>query len=273
MNIRVSGMADLNFWLIVDCSKKGDLLLPNEAEAVKFFGMRDFIFSDYVTIVTIGGRNQCEIYSMNTSIKEHWENIYTTKQPNDVSWTQQVPTTSLEFIHAYNIPKTAKIIDIGGGDSKLVDYLLMDGYKNISVLDISSAAINRAKKRLGDRATEVKWIVSDILDFQPTEKYDVWHDRAAFHFQTEPNKIDSYLKILHTAVDGIVIIGTFSIDGTKKCSGLVVKQYEEKSMIELFEQHCFKNISCKSEDHVTPAGATQNFIICSFTNKSIIKIT
>ena len=170
MNTRVSGMADLNFWLIVDYSKKGDLLLPNEAEAVKFFGMRDFIFSDYVTIVTIGGRNQCEIYSMNTSIKEHWENIYTTKQPNDVSWTQQVPTTSLEFIHAYNIPKTAKIIDIGGGDSKLVDYLLMDGYKNISVLDISSAAINRAKKRLGDRATEVKWIVSDILDFQPTEK-------------------------------------------------------------------------------------------------------
>ncbi|MFN5428300.1 MAG: class I SAM-dependent methyltransferase, partial [Bacteroidota bacterium] len=118
----------------------------------------------------------------------------------------------------YNIPKTAKIIDIGGGDSKLVDYLLMDGYKNISVLDISSAAINRAKKRLGDRATEVKWIVSDILDFQPTEKYDVWHDRAAFHFQTEPNKIDSYLKILHTAVDGIVIIGTFQLTVQKNAA-------------------------------------------------------
>ena len=110
---------------------------------------------------------------MNTNIKEHWDTIYQTKQPNEVSWTQEVPAVSLEFIHKFSIPKTAKIIDIGGGDSKLVDFLLAEGYSNVSVLDISESAILRAQERLGKDANKVKWIVCDILDFRPKEKYDV----------------------------------------------------------------------------------------------------
>lgn len=204
---------------------------------------------------------------MNKNLKDHWENIYTTKQPNEVSWTEDVPTVSLGFIHKFNVPKTASIIDIGGGDSKLVDYLIAEGFSNISVLDISQAAINRAQQRLGINAVKVKWIVSDILDFHPNEKYDVWHDRAAFHFQTDTDKIQKYLDIVKNAVDGMVIIGTFSVDGPEKCSGLEVKQYDEPGMKEKFESAQFKNVECKREDHITPAGKVQNFVFCSFVKE------
>ena len=125
----------------------------------------------------------------NLALQQHWESIYRTKQPNEVSWTQDVPTTSLDFLHRFHPAKTAKIIDIGGGDSKLVDHLIEEGFTDVTVLDISEAAIERAKSRLGDKAANVKWIVSDVLDFHPSEKYDVWHDRAAFHFQTAPEAV------------------------------------------------------------------------------------
>lgn len=201
---------------------------------------------------------------MKENLKEHWETIYKTKHPNEVSWTEEVPTVSLEFIHKFNLLKTAKIIDIGGGDSKLVDFLLVEGYTNLSVLDISEAAILRAKERLGKDAIKVKWIVSDILDFTPTEKYDLWHDRAAFHFQTDIDKIEKYLNTVKKAVDGMVIIGTFSVDGPKKCSGLEIRQYDEDGMKEKFEKADFENLECKREDHITPVGAVQNFVFCSF---------
>jgi hypothetical protein len=201
---------------------------------------------------------------MNVNIKEHWETIYKTKQPNEVSWTQEVPTASLAFIHQFNVPKTAKIIDIGGGDSNLVDILLAEGFTNLSVLDISEAAIFRAKERLGAGASRVNWIVCDILEFKPKEKYDVWHDRAAFHFQTETAKIDTYLNIVKNAVDGMVIMGTFSTDGPTKCSGLEIQQYDEDGMKAKFIKSDFKNLECKREDHITPSGAVQNFVFCSF---------
>jgi trans-aconitate methyltransferase len=201
---------------------------------------------------------------MNTNIKEHWDTIYQTKQPNEVSWTQEVPAVSLEFIHKFSIPKTAKIIDIGGGDSKLVDFLLAEGYSNVSVLDISESAILRAKERLGKDANKAKWIVCDILDFRPKEKYDVWHDRAAFHFQTDAAQIEKYLQIVKKSVDGLVIVGTFSVDGPFKCSGLEIKQYDEQGMKEKFETSGFQNLACKREDHITPSGAVQNFVFCSF---------
>ena len=200
---------------------------------------------------------------MNT--KEHWETIYKTKQPNEVSWTEQIPSASLEFINKLKIPKTAKIIDIGGGDSKLVDFLLAQGYTDISVLDISKTAIIRAKKRLGDKAKYVKWIISDILDFKPTEKYDLWHDRAAFHFQTEEADIDKYLNIIKNAVIGWSIIGTFSVDGPKKCSGLNIRQYDEAGLKYLLEKSEFKFLESKRIDHITPNGGVQNFIFCSFS--------
>jgi len=201
---------------------------------------------------------------MNVDTKEHWETIYKTKQPNEVSWTQEVPTASLAFIHQFNIPKAAKIIDIGGGDSNLVDFLLAEGFTNLSVLDISEAAILKAQERLGANASRVNWIVCDILEFKPTEKYDVWHDRAAFHFQTETAKIDTYLNIVKNAVDGMVIIGTFSTDGPTKCSGLEIQQYDEDGMKAKFIKSDFKNLECKREDHITPSGAVQNFVFCSF---------
>jgi len=201
---------------------------------------------------------------MQDNLKAHWDSIYSTKAPHEVSWTQEVPTVSLEFIHKFNIPKTARIIDIGGGDSKLVDFLLSEGYTHVSVLDISEAAILRAKKRLGDSADKVTWIICDILDFTPVEKYDVWHDRAAFHFQTDAAKIEKYLSIIKKAVDGLVIVGTFSVDGPKKCSGLEIKQYDEDEMKKKFEKFDFKNVECKREDHITPAGSVQNFVFCSF---------
>ena len=204
---------------------------------------------------------------MKEDIKAHWETIYNSKQPNEVSWTQEVPAISLELIRNSKDPKNAKIIDIGGGDSKLVDFLLQEGYNNISVLDISEAAINRSKKRLGKEANKVKWIVSDILNFNPKEKYELWHDRAVFHFQTDPSKIKKYLNIIQNVVDKKVIVGTFSIDGPKRCSGLEIKQYSEESMKEKFEKTGFKNIECKREDHVTPSGTVQNFVFCSFSKK------
>jgi trans-aconitate methyltransferase len=201
---------------------------------------------------------------MKHNLKEHWEHIYQTKQPNQVSWTQEVPALSLAFIHTANVPKSAKIIDIGGGNSNLVDHLLAEGYNDISVLDISEAAILSAKERLGSNANKVKWIVGDILEFKPNEKYDVWHDRAAFHFQVDSDNIEKYLNVLQKAVDGMVIIGTFSVDGPKKCSGLAIKQYDENAMKEMLEKADFKNLACKREDHITPSGAVQNFVFCSF---------
>jgi len=200
---------------------------------------------------------------MIADVKEHWETIYKTKQPDEVSWTQEVPAASLAFIHQFQITKNAKIIDIGGGDSNLVDFLLAEGYTDLSVLDISEAAIRRAQERLGKQAQKVTWIVCDILDFKPKEKYDVWHDRAAFHFQTEPAKIDAYLNIVKNAVDGMVIIGTFSTDGPTKCSGLEIKQYNEDGMKAKFIQSDFKNLECKREDHITPSGAVQNFVFAA----------
>lgn len=201
---------------------------------------------------------------MTQNLKHHWEKIYQTKSSNEVSWTQQKPGISLEFIHKFHIDKSARIIDVGGGDSKLVDCLLEEGFTNLTVLDISEEAIQKAKQRLGALASKVNWIVCDVLEFEPLFKYDVWHDRAAFHFQTDPEKIEQYLSLVKKAVKGLVIVGTFSVDGPNKCSGLEVRQYDEATMKDRFEQASFSNVECKREDHITPSGAVQNFVFCSF---------
>jgi len=202
---------------------------------------------------------------MKANTKEHWENIFTTKKYNEVSWSQEIPTTSLELIKKSTLDKKTKIIDIGGGDSKLVDYLLKDGFTNLTVLDISQTAINRAKERLGQESSKVKWIVSDILDFKPIEKYGIWHDRASFHFLTQKEEIEKYLGTVKSVVTRAAIIGTFSTEGPKKCSSLEIKQYDEITMKEIFLQAGFKNTECKREDHITPGGITQNFVFCNFS--------
>jgi trans-aconitate methyltransferase len=204
--------------------------------------------------------------------KNHWETVYGTKQPNEVSWTQDNPKTSLEFIREASLDKTAKIIDIGGGDSKLVDYLLAEGYESITVLDISENALERAKKRMGKDAEKVSWIVSDITQFNPETHYDIWHDRATFHFLTTAVQIKTYVEIVEKWVSNSIIIGTFSENGPKKCSGLDIKQYSEIAMENEFSKS-FKKLKCINEDHTTPFETKQNFTFCSFKNRVTYIIT
>jgi len=198
--------------------------------------------------------------------KEHWENIYQTKPLNEVSWYQPIPEISLSFFSQFNVPLTAKIIDIGGGDSFLVDHLLDLGYQDITILDISETAIGRARQRLGDRAQNVKWIVADAAAFNPTEKYDFWHDRAAFHFLTLETEIENYIDTIQRSMNscGILVIGTFSEQGPKKCSGIEIKQYSEVSLTNRLKKY-FEKLHCITVDHQTPFDTIQNFIFCSFS--------
>lgn len=197
--------------------------------------------------------------------KKHWENIYATKELKDASWYQATPSTSLNFLNQFNIGTSAKIIDVGGGDSFLVDNLLDMGYEDITVLDISAASLDRAKQRLGDRASKIKWIVADAATFKPTEQYDFWHDRAAFHFLTQDNEINNYIDTIrqHLKPTGVLVIGTFSEEGPKKCSGVEIKQYSEITMTERLQKF-FKKVKCITVDHKTPFDTMQNFIFCSF---------
>ncbi|WP_370899477.1 class I SAM-dependent methyltransferase [Chryseobacterium gossypii] len=198
--------------------------------------------------------------------KEHWETVYETKNPDQVSWTQEKPETSLSFITSLGLGKEARIIDIGGGDSLLVDFLLEEGFQNITVLDISSGALEKAKKRLGNKAEKVNWIVSDITDFEPDETYDLWHDRAAFHFLTAEEHISRYVDIAEKSISSFMILGTFSKNGPAKCSGLEITQYDEDSIAARFGNR-FEKLQCRTEDHKTPFGTFQNFIFCSFKKK------
>ena len=200
--------------------------------------------------------------------KEHWENVFSTKSENEVSWFQQYPKTSMEFVELFNLPLSANIIDVGGGDSHFVDALLEKGFTNIWVLDISANAIEKAKKRLGEKASIVNWVVADITEFEPPVQFNFWHDRAAFHFLTSEDNIYKYVSLAEEAIkqNGYLILGTFSENGPKKCSGLEIKQYSQASMSARFEIK-FNRIICVEEDHITPFNTVQNFLFCSFIKK------
>ncbi len=197
--------------------------------------------------------------------KDHWNKIYSTKNANEVSWTQEIPGTSLSFIHGFNLPKNSAIIDVGGGESKFVDFLLDEGYSDITVLDISEQALKKAQLRLGERASKVNWVVSDVTEFRSLKKFDVWHDRATFHFLTTKDQIEIYIKLAAQSVNpnGFMAIGTFSENGPTKCSGLDIKQYSE-SELEKTLIYYFRKIRCITEDHITPFQTIQNFLFCSF---------
>ncbi len=197
------------------------------------------------------------------STKSHWEKIYSEKSPKEVSWTQEVPETSIEFFNDFKLSKTSPIIDVGGGESKFVDYLLAEGYKNISVLDISENAIKKAKDRLGEKSKNIEWIVCDINDFNPKKKYALWHDRAVFHFLTSNVEINRYVENVKLNSENF-IVGTFSTSGPKKCSGLEISQYDKNLLSKLFEE----SMTIKKVEyinHITPFETTQNFIFCSFS--------
>ena len=205
---------------------------------------------------------------MNNPEQKHWDKVYSLKAEDEVSWFQPYPKTSMEFVELFSLPLDANIIDIGGGDSHFVDALLDKGYKNIWVLDISSKAIEKAKQRLGERASKVHWIVSDITEFKPLVQFDFWHDRAAFHFLTSEEAINKYVAIAEEAISdkGYLVLGTFSENGPEKCSGLQIQQYNEASMSARFEI-AFNRIKCINENHVTPFNTVQNFLFCSFQKK------
>jgi 2-polyprenyl-3-methyl-5-hydroxy-6-metoxy-1,4-benzoquinol methylase len=190
----------------------------------------------------------------------HWQKVYNEKGENQVSWFQERPTISLELIGAVGAKPSSAIIDIGGGASRLVDALVEKGYRDLTVLDLSESAVSIAKKRLGQRAAPVKWIVADVTQWQPPAAYDVWHDRAAFHFLTEaPDRI-AYVERLTTALrsGGHAIIGTFAPDGPERCSGLPVVRYDAAQLAAMLTPS-FTLVDMRRDDHQTPWGAIQHF--------------
>lgn len=200
--------------------------------------------------------------------KAHWENVFSTKGEKEVSWYQHYPKTSVDFVEGLKLSKEAKIIDVGGGDSYLIDALLEKGYTSLYLLDISQKAIERMQKRLGEKSKMVTFVVSDVLDYNPEITFDAWHDRASFHFLTKENDIEKYTEIVSKAVkkNGNLVIGTFSTNGPKKCSGLDITQYSEVTLEKVFQKDFEKSTSIEVE-HQTPFDTIQNFVFCSFKKK------
>lgn len=197
-----------------------------------------------------------------------WDKVYQTKSEDEVSWFQERPAKSLELIAELNVSPDAPIIDIGGGDSRLVDHLLAQGFKHISVLDISAEALERAKSRLADHGKLVTFIASDVTKFNCEKKYKLWHDRATFHFLTERGDIEAYLEVANQSLDsdGYLIVSTFSKTGPEKCSGLPIQQYSEGDLKGLFAKY-FANIKCFEDTHKTPWGTSQDFVYCGFKKR------
>lgn len=197
--------------------------------------------------------------------KQHWEKIYGNKGPHEVSWFQAMPKVSLDLFAQYEVPLHARIIDVGGGDSLLVDHLLDRGYADITVLDISGAALRKAQQRLGPRGKRVQWIEADATQFDAPAPFDVWHDRAVFHFLTDEAQVDAYLERLGSLLKkgGLLILSTFSENGPEKCSGIPVHRYSETEMTMRLAKVC-ERIKCFTVDHVTPFNTVQNFLFCAF---------
>lgn len=200
--------------------------------------------------------------------KAHWEDIFQNKDTSTVSWHQKVPATSLRLITGLKLSKSAKIIEIGSGDSFMGDYLIEKGFSDITLTDISEIALTRIKNRLGKIDRKINFIAVDVCQFTTTKKYDLWHDRAVFHFLTEKNDINRYIQTASDSLKkgGYLIIGTFSNKGPNVCSGLKVQQYSPIQLNTLFASN-FNKIECFTENHTTPSGGIQNFVFCVFQRK------
>jgi len=196
--------------------------------------------------------------------KNHWDKVYTTKRHETVSWYRPHLERSLGLIARACPSRSAAIIDVGGGESTLVDDLLRRDYKNITVLDVSRTAIDTTKQRLGSSAEQVRWIVADITEVELERRaYDLWHDRAVFHFLTQPGQRDSYVRQVIRAVKpgGHVIVSAFGREGPTKCSGLEVMRYDAESLHGEFGAR-FRLVESSQEEHNTPSGTTQQFLYC-----------
>lgn len=198
--------------------------------------------------------------------KQHWEQIYTTRDSGSVSWFQEHAAQSVRLIHNTGLAKDAVIIDVGGGASRLVDDLLADGYSDLTVLDLSASALAVAKRRLGKRASALHWIEGDITRAAlPENRFDIWHDRAVFHFLTDAADRHAYVGQVMRAVrpGGHVIIASFAEDGPEKCSGLPVMHYRPETLhAELGD--AFRLVGHEKESHITPSGTVQQFVYCYF---------
>jgi 2-polyprenyl-3-methyl-5-hydroxy-6-metoxy-1,4-benzoquinol methylase len=199
------------------------------------------------------------------SRKTHWERVYTTKGEREVSWFQENPVPSLELIGLAGLPTDAAVIDIGGGASRLVDALAERKIGKITVLDLSAVALDAARERLGEKGADVKWVVADVTTWEPSQTYDLWHDRAAFHFLTDASDRSAYVGNLKKAVrpGGHVIIGTFALDGPERCSGLPIMRYDAGVLGAILGIE-FDLMDSRRHDHTTPWGAVQRFQFSTF---------
>ncbi len=194
------------------------------------------------------------------NLQAHWDKVYAEKPLESVSWYQPVPITSLELIRKYAPKPDARLIDVGGGDAYLAEHLLKDTGLKISVLDISTNALKRHQKRVGDMATRIEYVHTDILQFEPEQPYDIWHDRAAFHFLQTDEALKRYAGIAAKGIEpgGVLIIGTFAKDGPNRCSALDVHQYDAEDLATVFEAR-FELVDDLQVDHTTPGGGQQRF--------------
>lgn len=205
---------------------------------------------------------------MTTDWQRHWETVYQTRSPTEVSWYQENPVRSLEVIRRTGVSRTAAILDVGGGASRLVNYLLADGFTDVTVLDVSAAVIERAREQLGHAADRVAWIEADITTFIPARRFQVWHDRAVFHFLTEAADRQRYRAALRAglAAHGDVVIATFGLNGPERCSGLPVQRYSAATLTAELGAG-FDLLGEEHEPHVTPSGTVQEFQYCWFRAK------
>ncbi|MFH0297824.1 class I SAM-dependent methyltransferase [Bradyrhizobium sp. 31Argb] len=200
----------------------------------------------------------------------HWQDVYSKKAENEVSWFQESPAPSIELIMQVGATRASPIIDIGGGASRLVDNLIENGFEDVTVLDISEASLRVARTRLGNRAAKVDWIVDDVTRWEPTRTYDIWHDRATFHFLTEENDRTAYAKRLKQAlkVGGHAIIATFALDGPERCSGLPVVRYDPEGLGRILGP-AFELTDRRQHRHGTPWGTEQSFQFSMFRRADI----
>jgi SAM-dependent methyltransferase len=195
-----------------------------------------------------------------TNRRAHWENVYRTKGEREVSWFQETPSISLQLIRSAGATRRSAVVDIGGGASRLVDALVDEGYEAVTVLDLSESALAAAKTRLGQAAAQVTWIVADVVGWKPRQRYDLWHDRAAFHFLTEEADRTAYVGCLREALrpGGHAIIATFALDGPERCSGLQVIRYDAARLGRVLGG-AFNLVETWRHDHRTPMGSIQSF--------------
>ena len=199
------------------------------------------------------------------SYVDHWQQVYAARNEEDLSWFEPVPGISLDLLLTPSLQKDAEILDVGGGASHLVDALLDRGFIHVSVLDIAASALEKSQSRLAEKASSVHWILSDITQWQPEKKYNAWHDRAVFHFLSTEQDRRSYRAAMEKAVvpGGIVVIGTFALDGPERCSGLPVQRYSPESLsAELGD--AFRWTATRRMEHTTPAGKVQRFQFSRF---------